>query len=365
MHLLSIYIRLKKHECSLALFSFVAMPFVGFVFYPSYVSAEMNITERLSFEATSSLKYGYDSSVGVESVDSYSSVSDTSTLFDVSPTVKFKATKDWSMTMLYSRSGNYYQSLTQYDTDISRYSFGTKYKTSYGDFGYQTNNVAADLDGNSFLSLNMHTLDWGKLFNSMYYLRVAYNLNEKTFEVVRFESEESAAEEEGAGGPLDNLNGGSSDSENSNVDNNPEEFVTNGRNADEQSVSVQLFTFFSNKKTSLLVSLNHASEKAESEQYSNSEIQYSIAITQKIDIFSRPSKLKLNIKLAEVDFKQGVDPAIKARADRVLSYGLELKTEINKYFSFLFQLEKRNQDSSDSLVEVDKITARSGVQFTF
>lgn len=306
----------------------------------AYASAADKSDNDLSFNFDASAQHNSDSAVGVDEIDQNSRQSDSGLQLKIKPGLSWQLSKNIELNTAYELTQQRFFELSQFDTDISQFTGAVKTKSDAGDISYRFDKITAKLDGDSFLDLDVHTADWGKLIHNLWYWRLAYTHKRKTF------TEQLA------------------------------------RNAHSDGVGSQLFWFFNKYQSNLTLGVNFENEEANNTAFSYQAIQWHAGLSHKVNWFKSESRLKASLHYRELSydtitlhdsnqdlfsdaFGESDTEQRFARSDHYLKLKLSFEQELGAGFYWLIASEYQDQQSNLPQADFDRYIFRAGAGFNY
>lgn len=226
--------------------------------------AEQNTT-RVDFELEAGLEH--DSSLTVEELDRTSEESDTALLTRAKLDGQWKPSSPLTLKAGYNYYGRDFQDNDSFDMVLQQVYLDGSYDAGPLTLGASHYVADAELDGRDFLSFNLTSFYMSKLIDRHFFLRLASDVKDKSF------------------------------------DDKPQ------RNADGQTVAVDLYYFFNEAKSYLSFGLNSEREDSRSEELDYHGAGFKTKLSNKFQAFGKDSKLSLAYQYQNRDY-DNVDPLI-------------------------------------------------------
>lgn len=224
----------------------------------------------LSFNAGIGVKH--DSNVAVLELDASSDQSDQAALVDLGAGLTYNLTDKATLRADYALSHTEYDEFTDFNLTIHRGSLDAAYDFEVFDAGLSYHYIDALLDSSGFLSMRQTSPYLAKLFDNNVYVRGAYIHTDKRF------------------------------------DDNP------SRDADNDAVSADVFVFFNNLKTYVVLGVKHSREDARAAQFDYDGNQVSAQISHKVPFGERDLQLRSRLRYETRDY-DAITPSIGAERD--------------------------------------------------
>jgi hypothetical protein len=277
----------------------------------------------VDFELKTSADYSYDSAVGITEIDQNSFTSDRAARFNINPSLSYKPTSSTTLTALYNRTLTRYDELDEYNLDVADAAIGIQQTTALGKFGYRYDDVNAQVDGDDFLTMAMHTLDWGTMLSDTLYWRVDYAQKDKQFDQL------------------------------------------SSRNSDTDSVNTQLYLFFNQHQSSLVFGMGYDNEEAADQQFSNQALNVKLGLNQRLTVLGRPGNMKLSARYRTAEYDDASLIVGSPRNDDVYSANASYSTRLTDYLSFMTEVEYSDKQSNLVSADYERVVVRAGVGFSF
>ena len=280
-------------------------------------------SSSVNFKLKSNADYRYDSAVGITEIDQNSFKGDTAARFTIAPTLNYKPTDSTTITALYDRSLTRYEELDEYNLDIADTAIGLQQATAMGTFGYRYDYVDAQVDNDDFLTMTMHTVDWGILLGNSWYWRVDYAQKDKDFDQL------------------------------------------STRNSTTDSVNGQLFVFFNQHQSSINIGLGYDDEDAQDRQFSNQALQLKLGLNQPLSLLGKPGQIKLSARYRNVEYHDDSLVVGSPRNDNIVSAAASYSIDLNEHLSFITELEYNDKQSNLASADYDRVMVSAGIGFKF
>ena len=292
--------------------------FVFICVTPSAI-ADQDQFKALDLRFEGSAYYGNDSAVGITEIDQLSLESDSEIRWTINPTAQWAFDNKTALLAGYNRTLSQYQTLDDYDTDIADLNLGLKREWSWADTSYRFDHVTASVAGDDFLTLKMHTVDAGKLFNDRVYTRAALVTKQKRFEVL------------------------------------------SERDASASGLNAQCFIFSKDYINTVIIAASLEQENATTDYYSKDVMQLSLAWGHKTQLFTYNTKIKFSGRYSISDY-QAFNPNLEAvREDTLFDLVLESKVSITANVFASAEALYSDQQSNDASADYSRSILRIGV----
>lgn len=214
----------------------------------------------------------HDSNVAVLELDATSGESDLAGLLDLGASLSYNVTDKATLRADYAFSHTEYDDFTDFNLTIHRGSLDAAYDFEEFDAGLSYHYIEALLDSSGFLNMRQTSPYLAKLFDNNVYVRGAYIHTDKRF------------------------------------DDNP------SRDATSDAVSADVFVFFNNLKTFVVLGYKHTREDARAAQFDYDGNQLSAQISHKVAIGERDLRLRSRVRYEARDY-DSVTPSIGAQRE--------------------------------------------------
>lgn len=264
-----------------------------------------------NFSVSGSVELGaeYNSNLSVSELESASGRSDGAGVLDAALDLSWQPAPRVALDAGYSYSASRYSDLDSYDLDM--HLLYADLSRDFGPFTLGANYYFADagLGGDDFLELDQYSLYAGKLLNGNWYLRGALNFSDKAFATF--------AE----------------------------------RDADNQGYSIEIFRFFEQGRSNLMLGYGYEDEETRAAPYAYEADSLRLRYSRRFSLASRDSRLQLGYRWQDRDYLN-VTPLIGARrGDRrqVLDANLEVSMleQLDLIGGWEYGNYRSNLDSAD------------------
>lgn len=237
---------------------------------PDPPAQETTAGYAMNFNAGIGVKH--DSNVAVLELDATADESDQAALVDLGAGLSYNLTEKATLRADYAFSHTEYDEFTDFNLTIHRGSLDAAYDFEAFDAGVTYHYIDALLDSNGFLNMRQTSPYLAKLFDNNVYVRGAYVYTDKRF------------------------------------DDNPSRDATN------DAVSADVFVFFNNLKTYVVLGVKHSREDARAARFDYDGHQVSAQISHKVPFGGRDLQLRSRLRYETRDY-DAITPSIGAQRD--------------------------------------------------
>ncbi|MDZ7668198.1 MAG: outer membrane beta-barrel protein [Gammaproteobacteria bacterium] len=237
---------------------------------PTPPPEEPDAAYDLSFNAGLGVKH--DTNVAVLELDASTDASDQAALLDLGAGLSYNLTDKATVRADYALSHTEYDEFTDFNLTIHRGSLDAVYDFEAFDAGLSYHYIDALLDSSGFLNMRQTSPYLAKLFDNNVYVRGAYIHTDKRF------------------------------------DDNP------SRDADSDAVSADVFVFFNDLKTYVVLGVKHSRENARADRFDYDGNQLSAQLSHKVPFGGRDLQLRSQLRYETRDY-DAITPSIGAQRD--------------------------------------------------
>jgi len=259
----------------------------------------------------------YNSNVSITELESATGESDTAAIAEAALDLNWRPADRLSLDAGYSYSGSRYSDFDAFDLDLHLLYADVSYE--FDSFSLGTNYYFADanLGGDDFLTLKQYSLYAGKLFTDQLYLRGALNFSDKSF------------------------------------DNFPQ------RNAKSDGLSMDLFWFFNQGRSTLVFGYAHEDEDARERAFSYAANTLRLRYSNRFTVDGKNAEFQLGMRAQDRDYR-GISPEIGVRrGDRQYVGDARVEVSLNSYLAISAKLERA--DFRSNLASADYAENRASV----
>ncbi|OFE12960.1 hypothetical protein PHACT_07255 [Pseudohongiella acticola] len=246
----------------------------------------------------------YNSNVSVSELESATGEADSSANVDAGINANWQASERLSVDAGYSFSGQRYQDFDAFDLDLHLLYGDVSYE--FDQFSVGTNYYHADakLGGDDFLTLKQYSFYAGKLFADQWFVRGALNFADKTFD----------------------------------------DFAQ--RDADTEGLSLDLFWFFNEGNSNLVLGYAFDDEQAREPAFSYEADTVRLRYTHDFVLFDKETEFGVGTRFQDRNY-QAVTPGLGARRDdRQQITDARLEMSLNEALAAAIQVERGNYQSN-------------------
>jgi opacity protein-like surface antigen len=280
-------------------------------------TAQAQDTDTFSISGSVSGGVEYNSNVSIAELESATGESDTAAIAEAALDLNWRPAERLSIDTGYSYSGSRYRDIDAFDLDLHLLYADVSYEFDSFSLGSNYYYADANLGGDDFLTLKQSSLYAGKLFSDQLYLRGALNFADKSF------------------------------------DNFPE------RNADSEGVSMDLFWFFNEGRSTLVLGYAHDDEDARDRAFSYTGNTLRLRYSNRFSVNGRNAEFQLGVRAQDRDYR-GINPEIGVRRDDRQYLGdARLEVSLTSYLAIAAKLERA--DFRSNLASADYAENRASV----
>lgn len=270
---------------------------------PIAATTAQQADEPLSLSGNVAMGAEYNSNLSVTELESSSGQSDVAGTVDANANVSWEPNDRFAAEGGYSYSASRYQDIDTYDLDLHLLFADLSYDFTALTLGTNYYFADADLGSDSFLTLNQYSLYAGKLFSDQWYLRGALNFTDKDFDTF------------------------------------------NGRDADNEGYSVELYRFFNDGRTSVSGGYTYEEEATRDLSFLYAADTLRLRLNHRFSVASRDARFQLGYRLQDREYDY-ITPSIGVpRDDGAQVIDARLEMDVAKNLAVIGRVEHGNHES--------------------
>ncbi len=290
----------------------------------NHAEAISQTVDKLEFDGTVGIEYGYDSNVVVEEIDVTSSSSDSFLRLRGKGSATFRFDERHSASASLSISDKSYKDDEAFDLQTRLFSSGYKYKNKGYTLGVDYRHASADLGGNDFLTLTQISPSLSFFLSKQNFFRLAYTSIEKE------------------------------------LDNNPT------RNSDGDNFGIDYYFFRNGLNNYFISSVKYRQEEAQDDIFSFDSYQLRFAYKKRFEVLGYKSRLTLDVKYRQRDFEEAINPTINDfRADKRRTFGVNNEVELSDEITWLIDITHINNGSNLTGLDYQETIVSTGIEYQF
>lgn len=265
----------------------------------------------------------YNSNLSVTELESSSGQSDVAGTLEANANVSWQPNDRFTAEGGYSYSGSRYQDIDSYDLDLNLLFADISYDFTAVTLGTNYYFADADLGSDSFLTLNQYSLYAGKLFGNEWYLRGALNFTDKDFDIF------------------------------------------NGRDADNEGYSAELYRFFNDGRTSVSAGYTYEEEDTRDPAFLYSADTLRLRLSHRFSVASHDARLQMGYRFQDRNYDYATPSIGVPRDDSLQAIDARLEVNVTGKLAVIGRVEHGNHQSRLPSADFNDNRASLALQLSF
>ena len=266
--------------------------------------------EKFSWDGELAIGSGYDSNVTVDEIDLNARTGDHFFKYEGKLGFDYDMSDSQTTRMSFKVSEKRYNDVEQLDTWNQFFSMGYTYRVGKVNYGIDFRHIDSELNGQDFLTLKMYSPFVSGFLAKKHYVRFGMNHIEKNLKAR----------------PL--------------------------RDATSNEYSADYYYFINGLNNFFILSAKYKNENAEDLVFSYDSVQLRAAYERRFELFTLPTKARLDIRVRERRYDEEINPQISEfRQDTRKRLGLSLDSEISSRLTVFAEAAYVDNDSDLSTLQ--------------
>lgn len=287
------------------------------------IASAQDASGSFSFSGRVDVSGEHNSNVSVSELETAIGESDTATVIEVALDAQWQPAPSWNIDGGYSYSDRRYREFNEFDLAMHLVYADVSYDFDVYTVGGNYYFADASLGGDSFLDLHQRSIYVARMLGDQFYARLALNQSDKTFA----------------------------------------DFSE--RDADSLGVSADVFYFFNEGRSFILLGANHDDEDARSNEYSYKANTLRIRYSTRFSFAAGDGRFQLGYRWHDRDYEGMTTIISEPRSDRHQVIDARVELPVWRQLAFIGQVEHGDYSSNLETADYDETRASIGLRLRF